>query len=105
MRIWHSDSCTTFIALPAKSPFAIFDTSLRNKGTETTVTKTFRTFSATIDLGKLPSELRMLGTGGLHAPAKNPGSYVWLAVADPKTRNGVVGGWLTFDRGSGVVVR
>ena len=32
-----------------------------------------------------------------------PGSYAWLAIAEPQTRNGVVGGWITFNRGSGVV--
>ena len=36
-------------------------------------------------------------------PAQNPGSYAFLAVVDPRKRSGVVGGWLTHDRGSGVV--
>jgi len=40
-------------------------------------------------------------TGGLRTPAQNPGSYAFLAVADPESRAGVVGGWVTNDRGSG----
>src|SRR5262249_53894769 len=48
-------------------------------------------------------ELKTLGTGGLLAPDKNPGSYAWMALADPQTRNGIVLGWLTGNRGSGVV--
>jgi len=47
--------------------------------------------------------LNSLGTGGLLRPDKNPGSYMWTAVADPKTRRGVVAGWISTDRGSGVV--
>ena len=49
------------------------------------------------------SELRAFGTAGLTAVDKNPGSYAYLAVVDPATRAGIVGGWLTHDRGSGVV--
>ena len=56
-----------------------------------------------LDLGKPADELRTMGTGGLLAPDKNPGSYLFLTVADPATRRGVVAGWLTEDRGSGVL--
>ncbi|MCY3021831.1 MAG: NPCBM/NEW2 domain-containing protein [Planctomycetota bacterium] len=84
-------------------PFVLFRASLHNGGAEPTRIKDVRLFSAGIELGKKPAELRALGTGGLTAPDKNPGSYAWLAVADPQTRNGVVAGWLTHDRGSGVV--
>jgi hypothetical protein len=57
----------------------------------------------TLDLDKPASELRTLGTAGLTAPDKNPGSYLFLTCADPATRRGVVAGWLTEDRGSGVI--
>jgi hypothetical protein len=56
----------------------------------------------TLNLDKPASELKTLGTGGLLAPDKNPGSYLFLTCADPATRRGVVAGWLTQDRGSGV---
>lgn len=45
---------------------------------------------------------RVLGTGGLTEPQRNPGSYVWLAVVQPRSREGLVCGWLTQDRASGV---
>ncbi len=57
----------------------------------------------TLDLGKPAEELRTLGTAGLTAPDKNPGSYLFLTLADPKTRHGIVAGWLTHDRGDGVL--
>ena len=59
------------------------------------------TFS--LDLSKPATELCTVGTGGLLAPDKNPGSYLFLTCADPATRRGVVAGWVTEDRGSGVV--
>ena len=44
-----------------------------------------------------------MGTAGLKPPDQNPGSYLFLTLADPATRRGVVAGWLTADRGSGVI--
>ena len=55
-------------------------------------------------LGLGPAEsLKALGTAGLTAPGGHPGSYSFLAVAEPETRAGVVAGWVTHDRGSGVL--
>ena len=84
-------------------PFALFRSSVSNRGTNVLEIKKVETLSAPLDFAKAGTELRSLGTGGLLAPDKNPGSYGWLAVAEPISRGGVVGGWLTFDRGSGVV--
>lgn len=49
-----------------------------------------------------PEGWRVLGTGGLASPAQSPGSYVWLAVARPRSLAGLVAGWITHDRASGV---
>ena len=57
----------------------------------------------TLDLGKPAAELTTLGTGGLLAPDKNPGSYLFLTCADPATREGLVAGWVTQKKGSGTV--
>jgi len=50
-----------------------------------------------------PWELRVQGTAGLTAIDGHPGSFMYLAVAEPVTRDGVVCGWLTSRKGSGVV--
>ena len=84
-------------------PFVLFRSNVHNSGTEPDLPRTMKMLLATIDLGVPPDKLTTLGTGGLLAPDKNPGSYAWLAVAEPMTRNGVVLGWLTQDRGSGVI--
>lgn len=57
----------------------------------------------TVDLGKSASALTTAGTGGLLTPAENPGSYLFLALADPATRRGVVTGFISQYRGSGVI--
>jgi len=56
-----------------------------------------------LDVGKSAEALRTMGTAGLTAPDKNPGSYLFLTLADPATRHGVVAGFVTNERGSGVL--
>ena len=47
--------------------------------------------------------MKALGTAGLTDVGKNPGSYGFLAVAEPGSRRGVVAGWLTHLKASGIV--
>jgi hypothetical protein len=91
------------VRLFANLPFALFQTTLHNGTAQAAITKKLRTLSATVELGQPPVLLKTLGTGGLHTPDKKLGSYVWLAVAEPQSRHGVILGWLTGERGSGVV--
>jgi hypothetical protein len=97
------DGSRDLFLLCPKLPFLLVRSTLRNNGAEPRMLRQVRQLSAALDLGRPAAELRTLGTGGLLAADKNPGSYAWLAVADPATRAGVVGGWVTHDRGSGVV--
>ena len=85
------------------SRFVCFRSGLHNNTGEAQVLKQVRTLTANVELGIPLSDVKTLGTGGLLPPARNPGSYAFLTIVDPKTRGGVVGGWLTHDRGSGVV--
>ena len=84
-------------------PFVLVRLTLTNPREGTLVLNRVPVASFGVELGKPASELRTMGTGGLLAPARCPGSYVWLAVADPQTRNGIVAAWLTNDRASGVL--
>ncbi len=92
------------VMLFPKLPFALFRSSRTNATSESLVIKQHAAVSAQVSLGKPASGLRVLGTGGLVEPRRNPGSYVWMAVAEPESRNGVVAGWLTHERGSGVLL-
>lgn len=91
------------IALYHGLPLVLCGGSLHNGGPEPVVLNHVPTVTARVDLGKPISAIRTLGTGGLLEPAKNPGSYAFLAIVDPESRSGVVGGWITHERGSGVV--
>jgi Melibiase len=86
-----------------KLPFVLFRASLHNGGKAVMERRNLHLLSLDLDLKQSPETLRALGTAGLTRVDDHPGSYAYLAVADPETRRGVVGGWITHDRGNGVV--
>ncbi|MCP5115202.1 MAG: alpha-galactosidase [bacterium] len=90
------------IALYPGLPFVAFQTTLHNDGGQAITVNRLQTAGLRLQLARPVEELKALGTGGLSEVA-GAGSYSILAVADPETRNGVVAGWLTHHRGSGVV--
>ncbi|MGC8638821.1 MAG: alpha-L-fucosidase [Isosphaeraceae bacterium] len=91
------------VALYPGAAFVFFRRTLTNRSAKPIVLNHVPAVSAVVDLGKPLAEIRTLGTGGLLEPVRNPGSYAFLAVVNPGSRQGVVGGWITHDRGSGVV--
>ncbi|HWH68938.1 MAG TPA: glycoside hydrolase family 36 protein, partial [Candidatus Sulfotelmatobacter sp.] len=103
IEVTHTNGNRDVLMLFPQLPFALFRSALHNGISEATLTRGLQTLSAAVELGKPASDLKTLGTGGLLAPDKNPGSYMWLAVAEPQSRNGVVFGWLSTERGSGVL--
>ncbi len=104
IQIKYGDGGQDEILLPGDLPFVLIRSSVHNGATEPATLRQVRTLRATLDLGKPAESLKVLGTGGLKSPADKPGSYMWMTVADPQTRSGVVAGWLSTDRGSGVVL-
>ncbi len=103
IRITHAGGNREEIMVFPDLPFALFRSALHNPGHDIVVKQKVPTLSALVDLGHPAAELKTLGTGGLLGVGENPGSYAWLTVVEPRGRNGVVCGWLTEDRGSGVV--
>jgi len=91
------------LSLRKDVPFVFVGGVLRNSGKAPLEVKKVVPATFELDLGTPTGGLRTMGTGGLTAPAKNPGSYLFLTLADPATRRGVVAGWLTHDRGDGVI--
>lgn len=92
------------VALYRSQPFVFLQMTLRNASAEPSVYRNIAPFKlrATGESGRL---LKALGTGGLSRPDKksNPGSYAFLAIADPGSRSGLVSAWLTHERSSGVI--
>jgi len=98
----QTDGSSAALELYPDLPFVLVRGLRHNSGKETVDWPKVTPTTFTLNLGKPAKELRTLGTAGLTAPDKNPGSYLFLTCADPVTRRGVVAGWLTEDRGSGV---
>jgi hypothetical protein len=84
-------------------PFVFFNAELHNADIAPRTENQVQLVKFTVDLGKPATDLKALGTGGLTKVDGHPGSYAYLAIADPATRRGLVTAWLTHDRGSGVV--
>lgn len=102
LELTRADGSRCRVLLDAESRFFFFSETLLC-GDSRTVTNRVAYPSLTLDLGIAADSLNTLGTGGLLKPHKNPGSYMWTAVADPATRRGVAAGWVTTARGSGIV--
>jgi hypothetical protein len=88
------------IALYPEQPFVFFRMRLNN-GSAVTVTN--RVYYPSFEILNTPLT-SVLTTGGPHPVKKNMGSYMWIAMVNAESRNGVVGGWVTTDRGSGIVL-
>jgi hypothetical protein len=101
--ITQADGSKAKLELDGNLPFLLVKKEQKNNGEELADIQRLAPVSFKIDLGKPAQELRTMGTAGLTLPNKHPGSYLFLTCADPVTRNGVVTGWLTQDRASGVV--
>lgn len=98
-----ADRGTRSLELYEDAPFVLIRGEFHNGEKEAVDVSQVVPAAFTLDLGKPAGELRTMGTAGLTPPDKNPGSYLFLTLADPVTRRGVVAGWLTEDRGSGVL--
>ncbi len=83
--------------------FLFIQPLLTNKGNKKINISKVDLIESTLSLGKPAHSLKALGTAGLTAVDGHPGSYMFLSIADPQTRNGTVGAWLSGDRGSGIV--
>ena len=84
-------------------PFLVIRGEVRRESGAIEDIKSMPVASIDLDLGKPVGALRTMGTAGLTTPDANPGSYLFLTLADPSTRRGIVSGWLTAERGDGVI--
>ena len=92
------------LALYRDLPFIVVSSRMHNATREEVVVDKRIPVSMEVDLGKEPNDLRVLGCDGLTPAGQERTSYTFLAMAEPVNRSGVVAGWLTNDRASGVVL-
>ena len=102
IRISHPGGWMTDITIYATSPFVHISRTVANETTKQFEANAFDYLNFEVDLNVAQKKLSVLGTGGLTPVSTSRGSYSFSAIADPQTRNGVVCGWLTHERGVGV---
>lgn len=61
-------------------------------------------FSAPLEIDTPPENLRVRAYDGLTPATEAKTTYLAISVADPTSRAGAVGGWLSHDRGSGIAL-
>ncbi len=82
-------------------PFALLQPTFTNPTAQPIVLNRVPVLSLDLDLGA--GAVTTFGTGGLNKPQDKPGSYAWMAFVHPEARDGVVAGWLTQERGDGII--
>jgi hypothetical protein len=103
LRIEHSGGRAVKFSLVEGLPFVLVQASIHNRADKPLQVGEIVPLEATVDLGTPLAGLRTLGYDGL-LPADQPRTrFFSLAVADPKTRAGLVCGWVSHDRASGLV--
>jgi len=98
----HPGGWTTDIAVYPNCPFVHISRTVANETTKPYEANAFDYLDFQVDLNVEQEKLQVLGTGGLTPVSGSRGSYAFSAIADPQTRNGVVCGWMTHERGVGV---
>lgn len=74
----------------AQTPFTVIQPDLQNRMGDADVSRSIDAANVPLDFGDVPvGQFKTLGTGGLMDVDSAPGSYMWIAVADPVTRRGV----------------
>jgi hypothetical protein len=85
-------------------PFVSVNLQIQNRADGRVVVDKIVPVNVALDLGKAAKDLRVLGCDGLTSGEEDRASYTFLAVADPSSRAGVVAGWITQERASGIVL-
>ncbi len=96
-------------SLYPQCPFVVMQYQIINKGQKTAIINNATPISITWPGKKVLgareySQLRVLGCDGLTTPDKKRISYTFLAAASSVKRKGIVAGWLSSKRGSGIVL-
>jgi hypothetical protein len=92
------------ISLLAGTPLVCFRRDVENGIEQNDLVDRLTPVELAVPMGRAVEDVRVLGCDGLTAGDKERASYTFIAAADPGTRAGVVAGWLTNDRGSGIAL-
>jgi hypothetical protein len=104
IEVSHPSGRTATLSLRGGQPFVFVTTSIHNAKREPITIKQFTPLAVRIDLGAPARDLRVLGYDGLAPADQAKTTYMVISAASPTTYGGVVCGWLTHDRASGIAV-
>lgn len=99
----YSNNRSVLLALFPGRPFLCIRQQITNPGEADADISSEQVAEGTLVLGGTADQWKSFGTAGISALDKNSGSYMYQAVVNPSNDNGLVGGWLSSDRGSGVL--
>jgi hypothetical protein len=105
LQIDYSSGAMDRLMLFPGLPFLLLEGTLANGSDADATVTSIHPARMVLGLKKEADGLCALGTAGPTGVGRetNPGSYSFLAVADRQSRAGVVTGWLSHERGSGLV--
>jgi len=101
LRIAHENGWQSTLALFQDSPFVQMTTSVTNSNESPWTANRFDFLHTEVRSDHDLEQLRVVGTGGVRRPDTAKGSYTFIAIAEPTSRNGLVAGYLTHERGVG----
>jgi hypothetical protein len=97
------DGWGTTLSLEQGSPFLHIFTGIANNTAEATTYSQVNLLTLVADCGTTLEKARALGTGGLTPVGEAEGSFAFSVIADPDSRHSVVCGYLTHERGIGIL--
>ncbi len=103
LEVGYPDGSHDRLALFPGVPFLCVQSRLVNRSSRALAYDRISLASISLGLSGAPSALRVLGYDGLTGWDRPRASYTFLAAAEPRTRTGIVAGWLSHDRASGIV--
>jgi len=103
LRIEHASGRAVKFLLVDGLPFVLMQASIQNRTGKPLAVGEVVPLAATVDLGVPLGDLRTLGYDGLLVADQPRTRFLSLAAANPKTGAGLVCGWVSHDRASGLV--
>jgi hypothetical protein len=103
LKVVQQNGRFTELMLYDKLPFLAVRSGVANETGQQVQIDKFPVLGAVLDFGKPVNELVSRGTAGVKPVDAEWGSYVFNAIGDPETVAGVVFGWVTAERGQGIV--
>jgi len=99
----HPSGHTVMLMLRGKLPFVLLKTIIKNTHAKPLVVNEIVPLRAPVVLNLPARDLRLLSYDGLTPADQNRTGYLFLAASNPLTASGIVCGWLTHERASGLV--